>query len=280
MLKLDSPLVTTEWLATHLDHDNLRIIDIRGRVMPASEPPPHYFSHRDKYNESHIPNAQFIDWTTDIVEPNTPSNDILNADDFATLMSKLGIANDSVVIAYDDANGMFASRFWWTMNYYGHENVAILDGGWQKWVNEGRSIQHEVSEVTESTFKISVQSEWLATYETIQDDSNTRLIDVRSPKEFNGEASRGVRFGHIPNAVNLPRKTLISDTGTLPSLDELTNRIQLANIDLDHEAIVYCNSGVSASYVLLALKLVGLKNGRVYDGSWKDWSSRSNLPIE
>ena len=106
----NNSLVTTWWLAEHLTDDNLRVIDIRGHVLPASEPPPHYFNHYDDYEISHIPGAVFIDWITDIVEPDSPTYDIANPERYADLMSKSGIGDDTMVVVYDDANGMFAAR--------------------------------------------------------------------------------------------------------------------------------------------------------------------------
>jgi len=276
----NNSLVTTWWLAEHLNDKNLRVVDIRGHVLPASEPPPHYFSHRDEYEISHIPGAVFIDWVTDIVEPGSPTYDVANPERYADLMSKLGIGDDTMVVIYDDANGMFAARFWWTLLYYGHKNVAVLDGGWQKWTKEGHPTDNEIPEVEPTIFTPRPDASILATRSDIE-QSKPQLLDVRSPAEFNGDASRAERKGHIPSAVNAPRKTLITDEGTLKSPDDLRKMFSGMGINQDSEdVVVYCNSGVSASYGLLALRAAGINAGRVYDSSWKEWGNTSDTEIE
>src|SRR5579859_816034 len=132
-------LVSTQWLAEHLADPDLRIVDIRGHVIPASEPPPYYFNHRADYQKSHIPGALFVDWVHEITDPDDPRHaQIAKPMRFAPIMARLGIAPETLVIAYDDANGMFAARLWWALNYYKHHGVAVLDGGWQKWIAEQR----------------------------------------------------------------------------------------------------------------------------------------------
>ena len=276
----NNDLITTQWLAEHLTDDKLRIVDIRGRVIPASEPPPHYFSHREAYQESHIPGAVFVDWTSDIVEPDSPTYDVENPERYAELMSQLGISDDTMVIAYDDANGMFAARLWWTLLYYGHSKVAVLDGGWQKWISEEHPTNDEIPEITPGTFTAKPDSTILAKRSNIE-NNNPQLLDMRSPAEFSGISSRAQRKGHIPGAVNTPRKTLLSADGTLKSREEL--RKMFAELDITEESsdvVVYCNSGVSASYGLLALQVAGIDSARVYDSSWKEWGNSSDTVIE
>lgn len=277
---MSNDLVTTAWLAEHLTDDNLRIVDIRGRVIPASEPAPHYFSHHEEYQKSHIPGAVFMDWTSDIVEPGSSTYDVVNPERYAELMSQSGINDNTMVIAYDDANGMFASRLWWTLLYYGHSQVAVLDGEWQKWIAEGHPTNNELPEITTGTFTPKLDSTILAKRLDIE-NSNPQLLDVRSPAEFAGTSSRAQRMGHIPGAVNTPRKTLLSADGTLKSREEL--RKMFAELDITEnspDVVVYCNSGVSASYGLLALRAAGINSGRVYDSSWKEWGNEPDTPVE
>lgn len=277
---MNNLLVTTEWLAQHLNDEQMRIVDIRGRVLPASEPPPHYFSHHEDYLESHIPNAVFVDWTSDIVEPDSPSYDVANPERYTALMSKLGIANDTTVVVYDDANGMFAARFWWTLTYYGHDGVFVLDGGWQKWLKGDYPTTLDIPEITSSNFLPKINSSLIATRVQIE-ESSPQLLDVRSPSEFAGETSRAQRKGHIPNAVNISRKSLVTTEGILKSSEELQELFSEQGITSDSsDVIVYCNSGVSASYGLLALRAAGIGNSRIYDGSWKEWGNDPNTAIE
>lgn len=277
---MSNDLVTTAWLAEHLTDDNLRIVDIRGRVIPASEPAPHYFSHHEEYQKSHIPGAVFVDWTSDIVEPGSSTYDVANPERYAELMSQSGINDDTMVIAYDDANGMFASRLWWTLQYYGHSQVVVLDGGWQKWIADGHPTNSKLPEIIPGTFTPKPDSTILAKRLDIE-NSNPQLLDVRSPAEFAGASSRAQRMGHIPGAVNTPRKTLLSADGTLKSREEL--RKMFAELDITEnspDVVVYCNSGVSASYGLLALRAAGINSGRVYDSSWKEWGNEPDTPVE
>jgi thiosulfate/3-mercaptopyruvate sulfurtransferase len=278
---MDALFVSTQWLDNHLDSNHLRIVDIRGHVLPASEPPPHYYSHGDDYNEAHIPGAVFIDWTEDIVEPGSPSYDIASPLHYAALMSRLGIGNDMFVVAYDDANGMFASRFWWTMKYYGHDPIAVLAGGWNAWTAEGRPVTNKIPDITPAEFTPAPQPDLLATGESIADRlQSSVLIDVRSPDQYTGKTSRVERKGRIPGALNVPIATLLDDNGNLKSPDELKAIFNEAGVSPDAEnVVIYCNAGVSASLGLMALETVGIR-GRLYDGSWRDWATDASKPVE
>jgi thiosulfate/3-mercaptopyruvate sulfurtransferase len=279
---MNQNLVSTEWLAQHLHDSHLRIIDIRGHVLPASDPLPHYHAHHEDYATSHIEGAVFVDWTKDIVKVGSPSQDIAEPEAYANFISKIGIDEHVFVVAYDDADSMFAARMWWTLNYYGHSQVAVLDGGWKKWTAENRPITAEIPSIQPRTFIPKIN----ATLRQTADDILARstqipLVDVRTVAEFNGQASRAKRKGHIPGALNLPRQALVNPDGTMPSAEALRVKFLDVGIKLDApEIITYCNGGVSASYVLLALKEAGYDKGSVYDGSWKDWGNDESKPIE
>lgn len=275
-------IVSTDWLQANLDA--VRVVDIRGHVLPASDPPPHYFSHHDDYKESHIPGAVFVDWTSDITDPDSPHGmQIAQPDAYAALMSRLGIGDSTQVVIYDDANGMFSARLWWSLRYYGHEQAAILAGGWQKWVAEGRPVTADLPQIAPATFTPRLNESLRRDMDAVQASLHgaVQLLDVRSPGEYNGESSRAVRAGHIPGALNLPGKSLFNADGTLLDADSL--RAELTSAGLDDpsaEVVVYCNAGVSASLGLLALEQAGFENVAVYDGSWKEWANDPNRPIE
>jgi len=277
------PLVTTAWLADHLDQSNLLIIDIRGHVMPANQPLPHYFNHHADYMKAHIPGALFVDWVYAITDPDDPRHaPVAKKERYQALMRGLGLNADTFVIAYDDATGMFAARLWWTLHYYGHSNVAVLDGGWPKWVVEGRSVTDIVPNIVPGNFVAHADHIWRRTADQVLSaiNSPTRLVDVRSPDEFAGKMSRAIRNGHIPNAVNVPRTNLINADGTMLPPEKLREIFASQGIDdLESEVITYCNAGVSASYGLLALQIAGFRHGSVYDGSWKDWGNDPSKPI-
>jgi thiosulfate/3-mercaptopyruvate sulfurtransferase len=283
-MSADHLLVSTEWLAENLHNPRLRIIDIRGHVISASEPPPHYFNHRANYDKSHIPGAVFVDWVHEITDPADPRHaQIAKPERYAAVMGRLGIGPDTFVVAYDDASGMFAARMWWSLNYYGHTEVAVLDGGWNMWITEGRPVTAEVPQIEPAKFEAHPNpriyrnaDQVLATLHT-----ETKLLDVRTPQEFAGESSRAKNKGHIPGALNIPRTDLVAKDGTILPANELRKRFAEKQIDIDApEVIVYCNGGVSSSFGMLALKAAGINNVAVYDGSWKDWGNDDTRPIE
>jgi thiosulfate/3-mercaptopyruvate sulfurtransferase len=278
-------LVSTAWLAEHLADANLRVVDIRGHVLPATEPPPHYFNHYADYLVSHIPNAVFIDWVHEITDPADPRHaQIAPPERFAAAMSRAGIGDDTFVVTYDDAGGMFAARLWWALNYYGHSQVAVLDGGWQKWIAEGRPVSAEIPNVTPQIFTPRPDPAWYRDSKQVLGALNTpiRLVDMRSPEEFRGEASRAMRKGHIPSAVNQPRRELLGEDGALLPPEALREKFAALGVtDETEEVIFYCNAGVSASFGLLALRAAGIRaRAAVYDGSWKDWGNDPEKPIE
>lgn len=277
-----SPLVSTAWLEDRLDDNDLRIIDIRGKVLPPTAPPPHYLSDRAAYEAAHIPGAVYVDWQVDIVEPGSPSNDIAAPGRFSDEMRRIGIGNGDRVVVYDDAASMFAARMRWCLLYYGHADVRILDGGWQKWAAEGRPTEDAAPAVRPGTFAAARNSRLKANAEDILsglEGESIQLLDVRSPAEYAGEASRAQYGGHIPTAINLPAKNLVAGDLTLKPVPELRAQCSELGINLHAEdTVIYCNSGVSASLVLLALESVGASNLRVYDGSWKEWGNDPATP--
>jgi len=279
---MHSPLVNSAWLEEHLNDSDLRIIDMRGAVLPPTAPAPHYISDRAAYESAHIPGAVFVDWLVDIVEPGSPSNDIAAPGRFSDLMKRLGISNGSRVVVYDDAASMFAARMRWCLLYYGHDDVRILDGGWQKWRAEERPTEDAVPAVGPGTFAAARNSRLKAEAGDILsgiDAGSIQLLDVRSPAEFAGEASRAQYGGHIPTAINLPAKSMVADDMTLKPVADLQAQFSELEISLHAEdTVIYCNSGVSASLVLLALELAGASNLRVYDGSWKEWGNNPATP--
>lgn len=276
------PLVTTAWLDQQTGQHKPRIIDIRGRVLPATEPHPHYISHRDAYMQSHLPGAVFVDWVIDITVDGPHKMQIAPPEKFAALMGKLGVGDKTEVVIYDDADGMLAARLWWALNYYGHTQVAVLEGGWNKWVAENRPTTADIPYIAPAQFTAKPNDEIRRTADQVQAvlNTSTRLIDVRTEGEFEGKASRAKRFGHIPGAINLPRSALLTPDGAPLPAGVLGDKLAGMGITPDDEVVLYCNGGVSASFGLLALKTAGFNNAAVYDGSWKDWGNDDSRPIE
>ena len=281
---MKSPLVTTAWLERRLGEPGIRIVELRGKVLPPTEPPPHYFTDRAGYEKAHIPNAVFVDWQVDIVAPGSPSGDVAAPERFAALMGALGIGNDTTVVIYDNAASMFACRLRWALRYYGHEKVFILDGGWDKWLAEGRPVSAEIPQVERAKFAPRVNTGLKATKEEIMtgiEAGNMQLIDVRSPAEYAGAASRARHGGHIPTAISIPRSSMVADDQTVETTDNLLKCFAEKGAALDAgDTVVYCNSGISASFGMLALELAGARNLRLYDGSWKEWGNDAATPKE
>ncbi len=279
---IQNTLVTTMWLDQHLRDRSLRIIDVRGRVLPASAPLPHYYSHHDAYREAHIPGAFFVDWVRDITIDGPQRMQIAPPEKFAAVMSRLGISSRSLVVVYDDCEGMLAARLWWALQYYGHDRVAVLDGGWDKWLAEDRPITREIPFTTASDFAPQVNPALRRTAEDVLAamNSHVRLIDVRTEGEYHGLISRARHHGHIPGAVNLPRHMLLTPDRTMRPPGIARDLFEAAGVQPTDEVILYCNSGVSASFALLAMRVAGLDGGSVYDGSWKDWGNQDHLPVE
>ncbi|MCS6774416.1 MAG: sulfurtransferase [Anaerolineae bacterium] len=282
---MHAPLVTTTWLVEHLADPKVRVVDIRGHVLPATEPPPHYFNHYADYLVSHIPGAVFIDWVHEITDPSDPRHaKVAPPERFAEVMSRCGVDDQTFVVAYDDAQGMFAARLWWALNYYGHPKVAVLDGGWQKWIAEGLPVTEVLPAVRPTTFFPHPNLDWIRTQAevlaVVRGEMPATLLDVRSAQEFAGLASRARRAGHIPGALNLPRTDLIAADGTLLPAEALRARLAALGVnDPSTPLITYCNAGVSASFALLALRVAGFACSAVYDGSWKEWGNDMSLPI-
>lgn len=281
---MSEPLVSTDWLHDHLSDSDLRIIDIRGHVVPASESPPHYFNHKADYLKSHLPGALFVDWVHEITDPADPRHSqIAKPERFSAAMTRLGITPQTLVVAYDDAAGMFAARLWWALRYYGHPRVQVLDGGWNKWIAEGRPITDEIPNIVPVPFDARPDPLLIRTADQVAQRiaTDTRLIDVRTVDEYQGRASRAERKGHIPSALNVPRTELITADGLMLSPQQLRERFAAAGIDEQvPEVITYCNGGVSGSFGLLALTVAGFRPAALYDGSWKEWGNDPTRPIE
>ena len=279
---MKSPLVTTAWLERNLRERDLRIVELRGHVLPPTEAPPHYFTDRAGYEEAHIPNALFVDWQADIVEPDSPSGDVAAPERFASLMGSLGIGNDTTVVIYDNAASMFACRLRWALRYYGHEEVFILDGGWDKWLAEGRPVSADPPQEKTAKFVPRVNARLKATAEEIMtglEAGNMQLIDVRSPAEYAGAASRARFGGHIPTAISIPRKMMVAEDQTVETTNNLRKCFAEKGVALEaSDTVIYCNSGISASFGILALELAGARNLRLYDGSWKEWGNDAASP--
>lgn len=284
----EGPLVSTEWLAANLADPRLRVVDVRGRVLPPTDPKPHYFARPEDYAAGHIPGASFVDWTRDIVDLDDPvPAQVAPPEKIARVLGALGIGDDSVVVAYDDWYSMYAGRLLWVLRYYGFERGRVLNGGLLRWQAEGRPVTAEVPRHPPAVFTPRPQPHLRKTADQVLAalGTDTLLIDARGPKEYRGEESRAVRGGHIPGAVNVFYQSLVDgEDQTYASPEELRARFAAAGIELggleEREVVAYCNGGVSATPAALALEIATGRRAALYDGSWNEWGNDETKPLE
>jgi thiosulfate/3-mercaptopyruvate sulfurtransferase len=285
------PLVSTEWLARHLSHPDVRVVDMRGKVLPPTDPKPHYFARHEDYLAGHIPGAVYIDWTRDIVDlDDSVPVQVAPPDQIAMLFSRLGIGDDTIVVAYDDNYSAFAGRLLWVLRYYGHRQGRVLNGGLLRWLAEGRPLSTALPEYPPASFTPRPQPHLRRDADALLAGLGAAagqplLLDARSEAEFRGRESRASRGGHIPGAVNVEYKSLIAGPDqTYLEPEELRARFLAAGIDpdslADREVVAYCNGGVSATPVALSLELITGQPVAIYDGSWNEWGSDPNKPLE
>jgi len=294
----DYPLVETDWLADHLDDPQVRIVDLRW---------PGEGKGRPLYQTSHIPNAIYLDWSSDLTytRPDGVWDILLAPEPFAAIMSANGIGDETLVVAYATEDHSGAARLWWALRYYGHERVVVLNGGWTKWLAEKRPITTPIPTFPPTTFTPRPQKEWLATAVDIENalhNPHFALVDTRPPEQFAGQAvwtpdgslylpqgqdwvminGRKMQAGHLPGAIHLhatPNQNPESNW-CYHDPETLRQRFVNAGVQPEQKVITYCGVGISGANGLFALYLAGYRNLALYDASWAEWGTGEKRPIE
>jgi thiosulfate/3-mercaptopyruvate sulfurtransferase len=270
-------LVGTDWVAEHLDDPDVVVAEV-------DENP-------DVYDEGHIPGAVKLHWRDDLQDP--LERDLVEREAFEHLMGGIGIARDTTVVLYGDKNNWFAAFAYWYLKIYGHEDVRILDGGRQKWIDEGRELTTAAPQPAVAAYSAPERDESIRArrdqvLEWLGADARA-LVDVRSPQEFSGEllaapgyeSEGATRAGHIPTAASVPWAQAVRDDGTFKPADELRTLYAGKGITTDKAVTAYCRIGERSAHTWFVLhELLGYEDVRNYDGSWTEWGNLVDVPIE
>ena len=268
-------LVDTQWVEDRLDDASIRIVEVDEN--PAL------------YAEAHIPGAIGFDWKKDLQDQ--VKRYFLGPGEFGALFGSRGISNDHTIVLYGDRNNWFAAYTYWYLEYYRHDNVRLMNGPREKWIEEGRPTTSDVPRYDSATFTAQPGDESIrAKREEVLAalDSGTKLVDVRSPQEFSGEliAMAGYeqegaqRAGHIPGAASIPWAQAVKEDGTFKSADDLRELYGGKGVTDGNEIIAYCRIGERSAHTWFVLhELLGEQSVKNYDGSWTEWGNLVDVPI-
>jgi thiosulfate/3-mercaptopyruvate sulfurtransferase len=260
-------LVDTDWVAAHAHDAGVRIVDMR----------------MNGYAAGHVSGAVSLSPTA-IRDANSPPAFLPTAAAFESMMAGLGISDSTRVVVYDERGGIYAARLWWILNYYGHSNVALMNGGWIKWTAENRAVSTDAAPARSAKFTARPQPKWLATASDVVgaiDKPGVKIIDARTTAEIEGRDLRNIRRGgFVPSSIPIYWEDLLDpQTKTFKPADELKQLYEARGIVPSQEVIAYCQVGMRASVDLFALHLLGYDKLRNYYGAWEEWGNRDDLPL-
>jgi thiosulfate/3-mercaptopyruvate sulfurtransferase len=271
-------IVSTDWVQQRLNDPKVRIAEVD-------------YDPTANYRLGHVPGAVLFDWKRDLNHP--LERDILTKEQLEQLLSTSGIGPDTKIVLYGDFNNWFAAYAFWDLQYYGVENVVLMNGGRKKWIDEDKPLTKDTPTFARTTYKASDPDESIRVYYPQALDlyrkPNVRLVDVRGPKEFTGEVlappeyptEHAQRGGHIPGAVNIPWSQAVKEDGTFKSFEDIRKLYEEKGITANRDIVTYCRIGERSSFTWFVLKyLLGYPNVRNYDGSWTEWGNLVRNPIE
>jgi thiosulfate/3-mercaptopyruvate sulfurtransferase len=241
-----------------------------------------------QYRDGHIPGAVYAGLKPDLAAPPSGTNGrhpLPCVEEIEAVFGRLGISSGAQVVAYDQDTGMYASRLWWMLRYLGHDAVAVLDGGWAKWIREGRPTRSGEERRPTTVFSGRRRKDLRLLVDQVKaalGDTSLLLVDARSPERFEGRSEPIDRTaGHIPGAVNHYHKRNVTDEGVMHSPEVLREQFAATfGEQLPTQVVMYCGSGVTACHNILAMEYAGLSGGKIYPGSWSEWSADPTRPVE
>lgn len=277
---MSDPVVSTEWLADHLEAPDLIVLDASWHLPTANR------DAKAEYLAEHVPGALFFD-IDEIADIDSPLPHMLpSPEKFSSRMRRMGIGDGKRIVVYDSVGLFSAARVWWMFRYFGHGDVAILDGGLKKWKAEGRPLEDgPPRRLQERHFTARVQSMMLADKGEVEQaiaGKSSQLADARSAPRFTGaekEPRAGVRSGHMPGAHNVHYGSLLNPDGTLKDREEIRKIFEARGVDLSKPVITTCGSGVTAAILTLGLTQLGHNRHALYDGSWAEWGLEGPTPV-
>ena len=268
-------LVSTAWLEQNLGKPDLVPVDASWHMPSTGR------SGREEFLASHIPGARFLDVDA-VSDKDSPAPHMLpTAGDFARAMEAAGIGRNDRIIVYDNSPLRTAARGWFMFRHFGAERVAVLDGGFQKWTAEGRRTETGKPAPRNARFEGAERTGEVVNLRQVRAGLGVPLVDARGRPRFEGtepDPRPGVEPGHIPGARNLPYADLYNPDGTLKSPDEIRQLFAAAGADPERPFVASCGSGVTANSLILAARLLGNRDTRLYDGSWSEWGADPSTP--
>jgi thiosulfate/3-mercaptopyruvate sulfurtransferase len=269
-------LVSTQWLTDHLGEPGLTIVDASW-FMPASGR-----NGREEFLRAHIPGARFLDIDAVRDSSNPAPHMLPSADTFARAMEEIGISSDDRVVVYDNSPIRTAARGWFMLRHFG-ANVAILNGGFQKWTAEGHPVESGEPEPRNVKFEAAERPDEVVTKQQILGGISLPIVDARGPARFDGSEADprpGIAAGHIPGARNVPFSAIYNEDGTFKSREELRRLFEQAGANGAQPFVASCGSGVTANALIFAAHLLGNDDAQLYDGSWSEWGADPATPKE